>query len=48
MLVISIPLRRATIAWPSSWRMIEKKKRNAETTARVNALLSWPGPKVSL
>jgi hypothetical protein len=48
MFEISMPLRRATIAWPSSCRTIEAKNRSADSVASEKALLSWPGPKASL
>ena len=48
MLLMPIPLRIATIAWPSSWRRIEPKKPKALSTARRKAVLEeLPCPSTS-
>ena len=39
MLLMPIPLRIATNAWPSSWRTIEPKKPKALITARTKGVL---------
>ena len=44
---IGMPLRSATIAWPSSWSRIERKNSSAETTASTNAFESSPGKSPS-
>ena len=38
MLVVTIPLRSAAKAWPSSWRTIEPKKPMALATAKAKGL----------
>jgi hypothetical protein len=38
-----MPLRIATIAWPSSCSRIARKNSSADATASRNALVSWPG-----